>query len=186
MFVMTAAFMGPGAGLVTTAGMSFSAVRGLFVPTAATIPGGARRISLCQKLFPAVRAAKVKYPTIACGTECRRFVHCHSANGILCHRHEVFTGLKLFGRGIAHGISTRLSASVVLLTNRLPGDPPLKTLRRCVRAPLSTPLHLLILLGLLFGMTRELRASAPVLRFSFIALAHLFPVPRINTNSSLT
>ena len=67
----------------------------------------------------------------------------------------------------------------------------LKALVQCVTSErtghlLDMGICKLILLGLLLGMTRELRAYAPVLRFCFIALALILPVPRINTNSSLT
>jgi len=76
-------------------------------------------------------------------------------------------------------------------TYTLGGHVFLKSLVQCVTSErtghlLDMGICKLILLGLLLGMTRELRATAPVLRFCFIALALLFPVPRINTNSSLT
>jgi len=76
-------------------------------------------------------------------------------------------------------------------TYTLGGHVFLKSLVQCVTSErtghlLDMGICKLLLLGLLLGMTRELRASAPVLRFCFIALALIFPVPRINTNSSLT
>ena len=76
-------------------------------------------------------------------------------------------------------------------TYTLGGHVFLKSLVQCVTSErtghlLDMGICKLILLGLLLGMTRELRTTAPVLRLCFIALALLFPVPRINTNSSLT
>jgi hypothetical protein len=67
----------------------------------------------------------------------------------------------------------------------------LKALVQCVTSERTG--HLLdmgickfILFGLLLGLTREIRTTAPLLRFCFIFLVLIIPVPRINTNSSLT
>lgn len=67
----------------------------------------------------------------------------------------------------------------------------LKALVQCVTSERTG--HLLdmgickfILFGLLLGLTREIRTTAPLLRFCFILLVLIIPVPRINTNSSLT
>ena len=67
----------------------------------------------------------------------------------------------------------------------------LKSIVQCVTSERTG--HLLdmgvckiILFGVLTGMTHALRTSAPLLRFCFIGLVLLCPVPRINTNSSLT
>ena len=67
----------------------------------------------------------------------------------------------------------------------------LKSLIQCVTSERTG--HLLdmgickvILFGLLLGLTQEMKTKAPMLRLCFLAIAILVPVPRINTNSSLT
>jgi len=67
----------------------------------------------------------------------------------------------------------------------------LKALVQCVTSErtghlLDMGICKLILFGLLLGFTREMRATAPLMRFCFIFLILIIPVPRINTNSSLT
>jgi hypothetical protein len=67
----------------------------------------------------------------------------------------------------------------------------LKALVQCVTSErtghlLDMGICKLIIFGLLLGLTREMRTTAPLLRFCFIFLVLIIPVPRINTNSSLT
>jgi hypothetical protein len=67
----------------------------------------------------------------------------------------------------------------------------LKALVQCVTSErtghlLDMGICKLIIFGLLLGLTREMRTTAPLLRFCFILLVLIIQVPRINTNSSLT
>ena len=66
--------------------------RGFSIAAATRPLGAVRRLSLCQKLLPAMFAAKIKRLPVAFGAKSRRFVHRHAADGVFGHINSVSFG----------------------------------------------------------------------------------------------